>query len=793
MVSTTEEFQPQNSHTPMPEPHLAKTKLASADNSRWDAFVATHPQAHILQTSQWGALKGRFDWRADCVFLADSDGTIRSGAALLYKPLIQAPLPGLTLAYSPKGPLADWGNVAETKALLRAIEERCRRQGAGVLKIEPDLSDTPQNRQLLYQYGFHPSPQMIQPQSTVVLDIGDGEEAILARMKSKWRYNVRLAKKKGVTVREGTAADLVTFHALMQTTGARDGFYVHSPEYFNAAFELFVPKRATYLFADYEGQPLAAIVVFMVGETAWYLWGASSNRERNRMPNHALQWAAIQWARARGATRYDLWGIPDPIGQVAAALPKYGDMGIPALDLPIDLTKLPPGDLWGVYRLKQGFGGNVVRFVGAWDKALSAPTYKLYTTGLVARKAMPIAKNVIRGQLHQLKTQIASPGETAAVDQTNSLEQANSVGIRLQQVHNQQEWQSTLHALPDPHVLQSWEWGRIKAQTGWQAERYIVLDGQTQIGAFQFLWRQPVSKLPLRIGYLPKGPIVDWDNPQHVDIMVAQIEALARQRNCLFAKIDPDVRTDMIPGGQLRTLLTARGWHFSQEQIQFQNTAFSNLYPAEEGGEEKVLADMKSKWRYNIRLAKKRGIQIRTGGIRVGGSDDLREFYRLYAETGARDGFLIRPFDYYQTTWQTFLDAQAEAGNRAGGALLLAEHEDETAPIAGLFLMCYGTRAWYFYGASSERRRRDMPNHLLQYAAMRWARNQGCTTYDWWGAPADVGDPDDSMQGVWNFKQGFGVEFQPHVGAWDFPVSPLLYRAYVELMPRMVGVLRKLR
>jgi len=115
------------------------------------------------------------------------------------------------------------------------------------------------------------------------LNIGDDEDAILARMKSKWRYNIRLAARKDVQVRECTADDLAAFHELMQVTGSRDGFHVHSAEYFNTAFRLLVPEQAVYLLAEYNGEPLASIVVCLVGETAWYLWGASSNRERNRM------------------------------------------------------------------------------------------------------------------------------------------------------------------------------------------------------------------------------------------------------------------------------------------------------------------------------------------------------------------------------------------------------------------------------------------------------------------------------------------------------------------------------
>ena len=142
------------------------------------------------------------------------------------------------------------------------------------------------------------------------------------------------------------------------------------------------------LLAEYENEPLAAIVVAAVGGTACYLWGASSDHERSRMPNHALQWEGMRWARDRGATRYDFWGIPDDIGKLAAALHGGDGSGTPTDELPIDIEALPQGELWGVYRFKQGFGGSVVRTVGAWDMALDTVGYRVYQLGLGAREVL---------------------------------------------------------------------------------------------------------------------------------------------------------------------------------------------------------------------------------------------------------------------------------------------------------------------------------------------------------------------------------------------------------------------
>ncbi len=228
--------------------------------------------------------------------------------------------------------------------------------------------------------------------------------------------------------------------------------------------------------------------------------------------------------------------------------------------------------------------------------------------------------------------------------------------------------------------------------------------------------------------------------------------------------------------------LRRRGWRPSAEQIQYRNTVISDLTPDEEA----LLAAMKPKWRYNIRLAERRGVVVRDGA-----AADLPAFYAMYAETGERDGFLVRPFDYYRAIWARFLADGL-------GHVLLAEVEGvpvagvpaTSKPVAGIILFRYGPTAWYFYGASTAQSRDLMPNHALQWAAMRWAKAAGCTRYDWWGAP-DVLDESDPMWGVFRFKQGFGGEFTPWIGAWDYPTSRAGYWAYTVAMPKVLDRMRQ--
>ncbi|MEX1021423.1 MAG: peptidoglycan bridge formation glycyltransferase FemA/FemB family protein [Litorilinea sp.] len=779
----------------------------------WDTFVQEHPYGQLLQLRAWRALKGRFGWTSGRVTVPGPIAPL-GGAEILYRRAL-----GLLLAYVPRGPVVDWDNPMQTALVVQALEDAARAQGAAVLKLEPPMLDSLAARAQLSALGYTPSLQTVQPPSTIRVSLQESDDAILQRMKSKWRYNIRLAQRKGVTVRAANAEDLPTFNALMAATGARDGFFVHSADYYAAAFELLVPAHAVFLLAEYEGKPLAAIVVAHAGDSAIYLWGASNNEERNRMPNHALQWAGMQWAKARGARWYDLWGVPDAIGLLALGLNRGQAGGWPADDLPLDMETLPMHDLWGVYRFKQGFGGEAIRYVGTWDKPLQPVGAQLYHMGLQARTWIQDlrATEDKPGQIAELARALAAPlrpSTTPAATPSNppapesassspkpsdsapsSVTPSGGTPSYISGVNAAPAWRAALAHFAAPHVLQSWEWGAIKAQTGWTAHR--VTWTRTATGralrpdaAFQLLRRRFVPGLPWSIGYVPKGPVTDWDALENPDALLAALEQVARRLGCIFVKIDPDVRIDTPAGQRLQTALKRRAWRYSPNQIQFQNTAYSFL--TQDAGahrdEDALLANMKSKWRYNVRLAQRRGIEVRTGSV-----VDLPLFYGLYAQTGARDDFLVRPYGYYLETWRAFLQAQAEPDNPAGGALLLAHHADEIEPVAGIFLMRYGKRAWYFYGASSERRRRDMPNYLLQWEALRWSLAQGCTVYDWWGAPTDPEDPADSMQGVWQFKQGFGAELQPHIGAWDFPVYPPAYALFTESLPQALGLLRRLR
>ena len=320
------------------------------DDGVWDAFVETHPRGHFLQLSGWGKFKEAFGWEAVRVGLFEA-GQIVAGAQILLRPLVKLPLTP-RFAYIPKGPVVDWEQQDLVERLFRAIHTEARRHRAAMLRIEPELRDTPEHRSRLQALGFTPSSRWIQPRTTVWIDLTPDEETMLKRMKQKWRYNVRLAGRKGVVVREGNEEDVEAFIGLMQVTGERKAFGVHAADYYRTFWRMFAPAgRAALLLAEFEGEPLAGIMVGRTGKHAYYFYGASGNRRRNLMPSHRLQWEAMRWAKARGCTGYDLWGVPDEVAD---------DPDAPIPD--------PPAGMWGVWRFKRGFGGEVVRYVGAWDR-----------------------------------------------------------------------------------------------------------------------------------------------------------------------------------------------------------------------------------------------------------------------------------------------------------------------------------------------------------------------------------------------------------------------------------------
>jgi peptidoglycan pentaglycine glycine transferase (the first glycine) len=352
---------------------------------------------------------------------------------------------------------------------------------------------------------------------------------------------------------------------------------------------------------------------------------------------------------------------------------------------------------------------------------------------------------------------------------------SSSERLEVREIVDGESWNEVLLQLPTPHVLQSWEWGEFKADWGWNPARLLFENGGRICAAAQVL-RRPLHALlerwPLAVEYAPKGLLLaDYDDRRLLEEVLAALVQRARATGAIFIKIDPDVEIE--DGSGFAACLRRLGWRLSPEQIQIKNTILIDL----ERSEDELLAAMKQKTRYNIRLAVKKGVTTR-----VGGEADLPAFYALYQATARRDGFAIRPFAYYRDAWRIF--------SAVGLAqLLMAEVAGEL--VAGIILLRFGPTAYFMYGASGELHRNLMPNYLLQWEAMRWAKAQGCRVYDMWGASSDAPGEGDPLQGVHRFKEGFGGRFVRRVGAWDYPLSGPLYQAYTAIMPRYLDWLRR--
>ncbi len=396
-------------------------------------------------------------------------------------------------------------------------------------------------------------------------------------------------------------------------------------------------------------------------------------------------------------------------------------------------------------------------------------------------------------------------------------------------------WNSLIANLPNSHFLQTYEWGQVKAKYGWQPI-YLVWDYEGKMKEEEDLSRLPsfafqpsaaaliLKRQLLRTGfaarlsilYSPKGPLLDWTNEPLRSRVLNDLQSFAKKQGAIFLKMDPDVVLGIgIPssdedvtdhnGQAVVSILKRTGWEYSSDQIQFKNTVLTDLSPSE----EEMLARMKQKTRYNIRLAEKKGVTLR-----VGMGEDLPMLYKMYAETSVRDGFVIRDEGYYRTVWETFMaNAQSLVSNlqstnspasnlqsslntyRAASPWdhlpfaepLIADVDNE--PVAAIFVFYFAGRAYYVYGMSHTAHREKMPTYLLQWEAMKRAKAKGCNVYDLWGAP-EVFDESDSMWGVYRFKEGLGGQVVRTLGAWDFAPSPLWYKMYSEIIPRILDVMR---
>lgn len=331
--------------------------IYSEQRNLWDGVVGEHPHGHLLQSWNWGELKARAGWQPVRLALWDrQEQRFVAAAQVLQRTAPRVPLRVAHLAYLPKGPVLQWHHAEQCESFFTQLAARLRHLGAIALRIEPNLAGETAEGEIALkrlQTLRMQSVPAVQPLRTILLDLTPDEETLLAQMKEKWRYNIRLAIRKGVTVRVArTVEEVRAWYQIMQQTSERDHFGIHTLDYYLSVWELLVTSgQARLLLAEYEGQLLAGLFVGLFARQGIYLYGASSNQQRQLMPNYVLQWEAIRWAKSQGATSYDFWGIP--------------------------ATDAEDEAMAGVYRFKRGWGGHVVQFLGGYEQQYRPLAMKL--------------------------------------------------------------------------------------------------------------------------------------------------------------------------------------------------------------------------------------------------------------------------------------------------------------------------------------------------------------------------------------------------------------------------------
>lgn len=352
--------------------------------SQWDSLVAGFPEAHLLQSWEWANVKKDVGWEPmPYVWEGEDSRTQPSALAMILKRRIA--MGGfsarLSILYCPKGPILDWANLSLRVSVLNDLQSFSKKQGAIFLKMDPDIIPGRGAHEIGTSYeepgeaaigdelarrGWKYSSDQIQFKNTVWIDLTKTEEQLLSDMKQKTRYNVKLAEKKGVTVRVGTQTDLPMLYKMYAETSLRDGFVIRDESYYKSVWESFIALAhevkngsaqlipwAEPLIAEVDHTPVAALILFYFARRAYFLYGMSSDLHREKMPNYLLQWTAIQRARQAGCKVYDLWGAPDEF--------------------------IESDVLWNVFRFKEGLGGQVILTPGAWDYAPNPLWYRMYS------------------------------------------------------------------------------------------------------------------------------------------------------------------------------------------------------------------------------------------------------------------------------------------------------------------------------------------------------------------------------------------------------------------------------
>ncbi len=314
-------------------------------------------KASLFQSFNWGKFQEELRRKTWQLAVLSENKIIASALITKY----DLPL-GKGYLYCNRGPVLSNISKDVLKLFIKKIKEIAKSENCVFFRIDPEWNYNDKNKKLLADLGFIKSKKEVNPGNTLILDISQSEEEILAQMHSKARYNIRLSERKGVRIRisGGSEKDFEAFWKLMEETTERDGFSSHPKEYYKKQLEYFGKLDLIKLFvAELEGKIISVIIVSFYNQNAIYLHGASSYEDRKYMAPHLIQWEAIKEAKRQGCNYYDFWGVK---GKNQEAKNKNQDWG-------------------GITRFKEGFArefGIEKNYIGAWDQPLQSLWYKIY-------------------------------------------------------------------------------------------------------------------------------------------------------------------------------------------------------------------------------------------------------------------------------------------------------------------------------------------------------------------------------------------------------------------------------
>jgi peptidoglycan pentaglycine glycine transferase (the first glycine) len=340
-----------------------------------------------------------------------------------------------------------------------------------------------------------------------------------------------------------------------------------------------------------------------------------------------------------------------------------------------------------------------------------------------------------------------------------------------------EEWDGWLGRSPGGgHMLQSYRWGEFKRRLGWRPIRLVLERGGEVAGVGQFLVRATLP-VPGVLMYCTKGPWLPWDDEEAVRVFFRGVVEVAAREGAHTVKIEPEV-----PEGHEGVKATLReiGFRKARYDLNFGNTAIVDLSPSE----EELLARMKAKTRYNARLAARKGVEVVEPEDFGEAFETFYSWMRGLAER--KEGFhMVRPREYFYDVMRTM----HEAGQ---GRFFFATHDGE--PLAGIYVVTSAQKCWYMYGASGTKKRNLMPNYLLHWEGMKWAKRRGIAHYDMGSVPKlEDRNEDDPYYGVYKFKAGFGVEEVEFLGCLDLPVGRARAAAWYKLEPLYYRLYQRLK